>query len=283
MTAAAGWWRRWVLRLPDIAEALWQDTLHNHPFVLTALQEGSAQPGETQARLATLRGLCERFLRDKEFHGAHGLQVDDRMALAIALQACLPLVWWGPRGLRLYSDFVGIVVQPAAALARRQTVDSAGVVHEWREPLAGEAMHGGPVMLSWAHVQQAAHDAGLGHNLVIHEFAHKIDMHGKPLGSDADGRPWLGDGFMGLPSASAAMRHWREVFGSEYERFRQAVAMAERFGAPRPWLDAYGAEAPGEFFAVACEAYFAQPAPFRSEWPALAALFDAYFRQPLRV
>jgi MtfA peptidase len=37
-----------------------------------------------------LRLLCGHFLLEKEFHGAHGLQITDAMALSIAVQACLP-------------------------------------------------------------------------------------------------------------------------------------------------------------------------------------------------
>ena len=51
---------------------------------------------EEQARL---QALCARFLADKEFHGAQGLAVSDAMALAVAAQACLPLLYWGPDAL----------------------------------------------------------------------------------------------------------------------------------------------------------------------------------------
>jgi Mlc titration factor MtfA (ptsG expression regulator) len=87
-------------------------------------------------------------------------------------------------GLAWYDDFVGIVVHPDEVVARRETVDDAGVVHQLRRGAGGEAM------------EQAARDAELarrgrcaggtareGYNVVIHEFVHKLDMRdGAPDG-----------------------------------------------------------------------------------------------------
>ena len=56
------------------------------------------------------------------------------------------------------------------------------MVHEWDDELAGEAMPGGPVVLSW---DAMANDPAM--NVVIHEFAHKLDM----LSGAADGVPPL--------------------------------------------------------------------------------------------
>ena len=57
---------------------------------------------------------------------------------------------------------------------RRRDIDASGVVHEWDDALAGEAMPGGPVVLSW---DSAAHAREM--NIVIHEFAHKLDMRNR--------------------------------------------------------------------------------------------------------
>ena len=95
----------------------------------------------------------------------------------------------------------------------------------------------------------------------------------------ADGAPPLPRGFMGARSAREATRHWAATWAPAYERFREEVIMAERFGAPAPWLDAYGASAPAEFFAVACEAHFVEPERFAYEFPALGAALRAFFKQ----
>lgn len=258
-------------------EALWRETLDALPF-LSAL--GAAQR-------ARLRLLCQHFLREKEFVGANGLAVTDAMALSIAAQACLPLLQLhAPDGraprrhpdlLDWYGDFVGIVLQPGAVLARRRVRDAAGVVHEYTEALAGEAMDGGPLMLSWDDVASAGSRAAIGHNVVIHEFVHKMDMLELQVGEHPQGAPPLPAGFLGHADARRARAHWQGVMREAYEGFREAVAMAERFGAEQPWLDTYAAQDPAEFFAVTCEAYFVSRARFGQEFPALLALYDGFF------
>lgn len=259
--------------VPHIDAALWLETVRQTPFLATL-----GLPEQ-----AKLRALSALFLQRKRFHGAHGLVVSDAMATMIAAQACLPLLYWGSaqQALRCYDDFVGIVVHPAEAVARRQAVDAAGVVHQYPEVLLGEAMQGGPVMLSWPAVQTAGQtNNGLhkGHaaSVVIHEFMHKIDMRN----GDADGYPPLPAGFMGQTNAQAARMAWANAWGPAYQGFKEQVALAERFGAPAPWLDAYGATAPAEFFAVACEAYWIDRAGFAVAFPGLLPVLDAYFQRP---
>ncbi|MDZ4101382.1 MAG: M90 family metallopeptidase [Hydrogenophaga sp.] len=267
------------LRQPTpVPDALWQTTLSAHPF-LSALNI---------AEQDHLRLLCTHFLAEKEFHGANGLALTDTMALAIAAQACLPLLHMhGTSGepvrdplklLDWYGDFVGIVVQPGAVVARRKTTDGAGVVHHYNEVLAGEAMDRGPLMLSWEEVAHASVAAESGSNVVIHEFVHKMDMRGISLGEHPDGAPPLPKGFLGTRSASDARQLWRHTMQQAFDAFREAVAMAERFGAERPWLDDYAAKDPAEFFAVTCEAYFVSRDRFAQEFPALVALYDGFFR-----
>jgi Mlc titration factor MtfA (ptsG expression regulator) len=151
-----------------------------------------------------------------------------------------------------------------------------GVVHRYREVLAGEAMGGGPVMLSWDEVSRAGELAILGKNVVIHEFAHKLDMVGMGQGHKADGAPPLPPGFLGL-GADAARQHWRRTMQEAYAGFREAVAMAERFGGEPPWLDDYAATDPAEFFAVTTEAYFVQRDRLAQELPTLPPLYDGLF------
>jgi Mlc titration factor MtfA (ptsG expression regulator) len=249
-----GWLRR-RRRAPEIPEALWRATLERYPFL--------ADRAGTE--LARLRELAAAFLAQKEFHGAGGLAITDEIALAIAAQAVLPVLHLG---LRWYDDFVGIVVHPDEVVARRSTMDETGVVHDWNEVLAGEAMEGGPVMLNWLDVAQAGDTAETGFNVVIHEFVHKIDL-----------RDGASDGCPPLPS-KAARRQWLAVLQPQYEAFREQVIRAERFGEPAPWLDDYGATAIDEFFAVACEAYFVNRARFAREFPALTALFDGFYLPP---
>jgi len=269
--------RRWR-EPPLVPERLWRKTLARHRF-LQALDRAEQQ---------RLRQLCRHFLAEKEFHGAHGLVISDSIALAIAAQACLPLLHLGGVGLvpgpdplqalDWYGDFVGIVVQPGAAVAQREVTDAAGVVHRYREVLAGEAMDRGPIMLSWQSVDQTDADADRGHSVVIHEFVHKMDMRGIAIGEHPGGAPPLPRGFLGTRSEAEAQTRWQSVMQPTYQGFREAVAMAERFGADTPWLDSYAATNPAEFFAVTCEAYFVNRARFAAEFPALLSLYDGFFR-----
>jgi len=232
-----------------IPDELWLLTLARLPFLARRSPEDLGQ----------LRRLASLFLADKEFTGAGGLAVDDEMAVCIAAQACLPVLRFG---LDPYRGFVGIVVHPDEVVARRSVTDDDGIVHEYDEVLTGEAMEGGPVMLSWHDVSQSGLSAEWGYNVVIHEFAHVLDM-GDGV---ADGLP---------PLADAAERdNWRAVLGDEFARFCVQVDADHE-----TLLDPYGATSIDEFFAVAVESFFVTPAEMRIEHPALYAMLAGYFRQ----
>ncbi|GER16815.1 M90 family metallopeptidase [Variovorax boronicumulans] len=256
-------WLRRLRTLPPIPDAAWHATLTRYAFL-------GALPSEQQQQLRT---LAAEFLRDKEFHGTQGFVITDEVALAIAAQAVLPVLHLKD-GLDWYDDFVGIVVHPSEVVAPRKVVDDALVVHEYEEVVAGEAMDQGPVMLSWQDVLASSVSSEGGYNVVIHEFAHKIDMRN----GIADGCPPLPAGFMGRRSAREARAAWMAVLQPAYDDFREKTILAERFGAEPPWLDDYGATSISEFFAVACEAYFVNRPNFARDFPGVLVLFDAFFR-----
>jgi Mlc titration factor MtfA (ptsG expression regulator) len=238
-----------IVQRRAISDALWLETLTTLPF----LARWSASD------LEALRRLTSLFLDEKEFSGAGGLEVTDAMAVRIAVQACLPVL---RLGLQPYRSFVGIVVHPDEVVAQREVMDDDGVVHNYDEVLSGEAMGGGPLMLSWTDVHAAGESADWAYNVVIHEFAHVIDM--------GDGEP---DGVPPLPSAEQRQR-WRAIIEADFETFcrwcdedRDTV------------LDPYGATEIGEFFAVAVEAFFVASPDMRDEHPELYALFAGYFQQ----
>lgn len=263
---------RWVHRLlgsprnprVSIPDLLWQQTLSDYPFL--ALLESQELP-----RLRELSGL---FLEQKEYHGAQGLVITDQMAVAIAAQACLPLLHLGTgsQPLDWYDDFVGIVVHPGEVVAQREVVDDDGVVHRYSEVLAGETMEAGPVMLSWQDVSAASSE--LGYNVVIHEFVHKLDLRD----GQADGCPPLRAGFRGVTNARQARLAWLATLETAYDDFREQVIRSERFGGEPPWLDPYGAESAAEFFAVASEAYFVNRKRFAHDFGSVITLFDAFYR-----
>ncbi len=233
-----------------IGDELWQEVLAQLPFLASRSSDD----------LARLRRMASLFLDRKEFSGAGGFVVDDATALSVAVQACLPVL---ELGIEQYDGFVGIVMHADAVVAEREFTDADGVVHRYDEVLAGEAMEGGPVMLSWADVRGVgAEDSTSAYNVVIHEFAHVLDMR--------DGQP---DGVPLLASA-AAREAWLAVLMPEYDRMRERVVCGYE-----TVLDAYAAESPDEFFAVASEAFFVTPRELKEEQPALYRLLASYYRQ----
>ncbi len=249
----AGWWRRRraarTLQHRAIPDALWALTLARYPFIAR----------RSEADRQGLRELATLFLADKEFAGMQGLEVDDGMAVAIAAQACLPIL---RLGLAQYDAFKGIVVHPDIVVARREVMDEDGIVHHYDEELAGEAMEGGPVMLTWRDVADAGDSAEWGYNVVVHEFAHVLDMRD----GASDGVPLLPD--------RAARERWLAVLEPEWQDFCERVDAGED-----TLIDPYGAEAIDEFFAVASELFFVDAATMRGEHPALYGLLAGYYRQ----
>ncbi len=238
-------WLRHPAKAAPIPEALWQRTLAHYPF-LAAL---------TVDEQKSLKLLAEQFLAEKEFSTAHGLVLSDEICVAIAAQGCLPVL---KLGLRAYGNWVGIVVYPDEFVVQRQIADEDGVVHEFDDVLTGEAWQGGPLVLSWRDVQESSD----GYSVVIHEFAHKLDM----LNGEPDGIPTLHSGL--------TEEAWVATLDSAWEDFYQRVD-----GGEDTRLDPYASESPEEFFAVISEAFFLIPDVVAEEYPALYAMFCRYYRQ----
>ena len=239
------WWRRRQADRLDIAESLWGQVESELGFL------GHLEPAER----VQLRVLARQFVAEKQWSGAQGLQLTPRIQLTIALQACLPVL---QLGLDWYEGWVGIVVYPGDFLIPRRMVDEDGVVHEYDDEVMGEAWYGGPVLLSWFDDAADAH----GINVVIHEFAHKLDMRS----GDADGVPPLHEGM--------SRRRWIEVMSRAFDDFQERVDHGEE-----TLLDPYGAEWPAEFFAVASEAFFENPRLLWDEYPEVYEQLRLFYRQ----
>ena len=151
-------------------------------------------------------------------------------------------------------------------LAQREQIDEDGITHNFEERLAGEAMSGGPLMLTWTSIDvdedPAAAASDSIFNLVIHEFAHVIDMR--------DGQA---QGMPPLPTKDGR-EHWLSVITATWEDFCARVDAGQS-----TLIDPYGAESLEEFFAVAVEAFFVAPTELRCEEPALYRLLADFFKQ----
>lgn len=247
-------WRRWreqrALRRRAIPDALWDLTLQRYPFLI----------GQSEEDRQALRRLSSLFLDEKSFHGVDGFEITDDIAVAVAAQACLPVL---RLGLDVYRGFAGVVMHADEVVARRSVMDEHGVVHEYDEPLVGEAsIDTGQIMLAWRDVRDAQAFGESGYNVVIHEFAHVLDA----LNGAIDGVPG--------PMSAPEQRDWLDVLEPVYKRFCRRVQMG------RPTLmDPYGAQGLDEFFAVAAETFFTAPGAMKKEQPALYRLLSSYFRQ----
>lgn len=239
------WRERRILRRHPIAEHDWRVAVRDLPAVQRL--DASDQ--------AALRVLATLLLRDKSLEPVQGLALDGARRARLAALACLPVL---KLGLHWYREWHSIVVYPDTFVPERERVDAAGVVHRHRTPLHGEAWERGPVIVAWDAVAYPE----AGHNVMVHEMAHKLDM----LNGEANGFPPL--------HRRMSRRAWAQVLGAAYRQLERRLAE----GYPPP-LDPYALESPGEFFAVASEAFFEEPRRLRSFSPELYRQLSLFYRQ----
>jgi hypothetical protein len=238
--------RRIVDRRP-IAEPLWQDALRR---CAPARRLGASDQ-------AALRVLATLFLEEKSLEPVQGLELGDADRVLLAAHACIPIL---KLGLDWYDGWHSVIVYPDVFIPRRTHTDAAGVVHETRHAMAGEAWGRGPVILSWADVLDTRRRPG--HNVVIHEMAHKLDM----LNGEANGFPPL--------HRRMDRRAWTRVFSGTWNRLRDD----HHNGLPLP-IDPYGLESEAEFFAVVSEQFFEAPATLREHLPEVYRQLELFYRQ----
>jgi len=259
-----GWFRsRARPRSRPIDAALWR----------SATAEWLFMRGVDAAADARLKALAEQFLGFKHFSGTHGLEVTPAMQVEIAAQACILVL---ELGIEWYEGWSEVILYPSQFAPEREVVDEAGVVHLTQDAMAGEAWLGGPVVLSYEDVALAADERErvAGYNVVIHEFAHKLDMRN----GDPNGFPPLHSGM-----SRAA---WKAAFSAAYDDFCARVDAAERLSERRMQaaldalpIDPYGAESAGEFFAVGSEAFFETPELLAPAYPAVYEQLRLFYRQ----
>jgi len=241
------WRRERILRRHPIAEAQWDKAWRRLPLL----------GGLSEDERRRLRELTVLFLHEKSLEGARGVGLDEERRLLIGLQACLPIL---NLGLDWYRGWISVIVYPDDFVPIHDWVDEAGVEHTSRVPLAGESWHRGPVVLAWPDVEEG----GIldGHNLIIHEFAHKLDI----LDEGANGHPPL--------HRDMDPKAWTDTFQHAFSALRHRL---ER-GKPS-LLDPYAAEEPAEFFAVVSEVFFETPNRLREDQPELYRQLRAFYRQ----
>lgn len=232
---------------------------------------------EARARLPLLSALAEddaqrlghrawRFLHDKRVSLHPDLvessPLDLPANLALTAQVCLLTLGWSDADHReAFANVHEIQILPDAFRRRVEEMDEFGVMHEYDDERAGETSFQGPVVVSFPDLMASGEWNGF--NVLIHEFAHKLD-----LGNASDV-----DGFPPLPR-ELDPREWHRRFTAVWDDLQARIQRRE--ATP---IDDYAATHPGECFAVCCEYFFSAPDTLNDAYPALYELLCRYFRQ----
>ena len=183
----------------------------------------------------------------------------DEIQVAIAGQAALLVLGFDGE---YYANVESILVYPQGFLVTTYQRGVGGILTERQVPYAGEAALRGPVVISWADARQSGAAWRSGRNVVLHEFAHKLDMRD----GFADGAPYLGD--------AAQVERWSRVMSAEYQ------TLLTHLEAGEPTLiDPYGATNAAEFFAVTTECFFELPRQLQKHHPELYEVLRNFYRQ----
>ncbi len=237
-------------------------TLSHHPIPderwHKIMHEADIFRGLKSVERVHLRELSTLFLHRKAFSAAQGLELTEDILLAVAAHACLLIL---KLDLDYYDGWVEVILYPGAFKVCRD-VSEGGVVTHDAGHLAGESWQRGPVVLSWetAAADLAGHHSG--HNVVVHEFAHKLDS----LDGSANGIPPL--------HAGMVREQWTQVFTAAFDALRSQLDHRHPHG-----IDAYAATSPAEFFAVVTETFFTAPATLQHHFPAVYEQLALFYRQ----
>ena len=253
------WWRE-RRRQQILAQGfpqLWRNIMERNVVLVARLSEGDRK---------RLEDLVLVFLAEKNLEGCGGLELTDEIRVTVATGACILLL-----GLRhdLYRSVHSVLIYPSTVRPPERPLgvfevrtQASPAIH----PLLGEAHLGGPVIVVWDAAKRGFRHPESGHNVVFHEFAHKLDM----LDGRVDGTPPL--------RGSAELARWARVCTAAYLELKDRSERGEQ-----SFMDAYGAHSEAEFFAVATEVFFDRPQSLQHQQPELYdVLRDFYNQDPAR-
>ncbi len=242
-------WQQHILFRSRIPYSLW------HKTIMTSTLLSCLDRKERHR----LRKLASLFLHEKAITGAGGLDVNDTMRVYIAATACLLIL---NLDLDYYDGWSEIIVYPDTFVIKREEYDENGLVHNTQRALAGESWQRGPVILSWSDARPEDQPDRHASNVVLHEFAHKLDM----LNGAANGMPPL--------HASMTREDWTKSLSLAYKKLHQKIDHHKQTS-----IDPYGAENPAEFFAVLTETFFEHPARLQKAYRQVYQQFCLFYRQ----
>lgn len=220
-----------------------------------ALWRTLSEPGRSR-----LEDDLRIFMAERSWEPCGGLDLTDERRAIIAVQACLLTLG---RSVDAFGHVRTILVYPERFFAQEAEEDDLGVVTESCDDREGEAWERGQVVLSWVDVRQDARWMD-GRNLVLHEFAHQIDLEDflnrtRPRGGEERER----------------CDRWRRVLDETYA----LLCDLDDAGKKDAVLDLYGAEDEAECFAVATEAFFERPDRVKKFHAELYAVLSEYYNQ----
>jgi MtfA peptidase len=243
--------RRKLIEAPFPAH--WEEALHRNVAHYSLLSE---------TEQAHLRSLIQVLVAEKHWEGAGGLEMTDEIRVTISAQAAMLLL-----GLphNFYYNVESIIVYPSTVVPPQRKLGFFEISLEpvsAEGPILGQAFSHGPVIIVWDDVLRGSRHPDLGHNVVYHEFAHKLDM----LDGALDGTPPLHE--------RTEYKDWVATCTREYQRLRQDSARGKK-----TFMDAYGATNEAEFFAVATEQFFDCPQDLIEQAPDLYRVLRNFYRQ----
>lgn len=248
-TVLRRWRMRRILKRHPIPYCIWQNVTR-HVLVLKELDA---------VQMAHLRELTTWFLDQKSITGAQGLEVTLSMRVAVAAQACLLIL---NLGVEYFDGWVEVILYPGAFRVNHAQTDAIGLVHNETSILSGESWLRGPAILSWDDVERDTYQYQAGHNVVLHEFAHKLDA----LNGVTNGMPPLRRGMSRVK--------WAEALSGAYEALCLQVAAGES-----AFINPYAATTPAEFFAVLSEYFFTAPDILKNCCPSVYKQLMLFYRQ----
>jgi Mlc titration factor MtfA (ptsG expression regulator) len=210
-------------------------------------------------QMAHLRELSTWFLHGKSINGAQGLEVTLPMRVAVAAQACLLIL---NLDIDYFDNWVEVILYPGAFRVNHEQRDAIGLVHNETKDLTGEAWLRGPVVLSWDDVERDSYSSQTGRNVVLHEFAHKLDARNGATN--------------GMPPLRRGMnrKSWADDLSEAYAVLSRQVANGESV-----LINPYAATSPAEFFAVVSEYFFTAPDVLKNCCPAVYGQLTLFYRQ----
>ncbi len=201
------------------------------------------------------------FISEKAFEGCEGLEVTTEMQWQVAASAGLMVLaypeWY-------FDKTATILIYPKVYRARvnaRHSGLTIGTELAGEYYRAGETIYRGPVVLNHRDILAATNGNNEGHHIVVHEFAHQLDMINGP---SADGLPPLPD--------NIDQESWLNAFKAEYKAAQDMVGQGYTI-----LINDYGLTQESEFFAVASELYFQRAKELATFHPNVYELLKQFY------